>query len=119
MVWFGMVTLLSGGARDLRRSAQTVGNVVAVFARNLLPGGKRTSIYSIQKLARAHADWYRADLVSLLDLLADGAIQPRIAAVWELRDGACCVGCGTAIPGGFDAEPGGWGARRRSVSLGF
>jgi hypothetical protein len=32
MVWFGMVTLLSGGARDLRRSARTVANVVAVFA---------------------------------------------------------------------------------------
>lgn len=86
MVWYGMVTLLSGGSRDLRRSATTVGNAVAVFARNLRPGGKRTSIYSIQKLARAHPEWYRADLAALFALLADGDIQPRIAAVWELRD---------------------------------
>lgn len=86
MVWFGMVTLLSGGARDLLRSARTVGNVAAVFAQNLRPGGKRTSLYSIQKLARSHPDWYRADLAALFAMLAEGAIHPRIAAVWNLRD---------------------------------
>jgi len=86
MVWFGMVTLLSGGARDLRRSARTVGNVAAVFSENLRPCGKRTSLYSIQKLARSHPDWYRADLAALFAMLADRAIRPRIAAVWKLRD---------------------------------
>ena len=86
LVWFGMVTLLSGGARDLRRSARTVANVASVFAQNLRPGGKRTALYSIQKLARRHPDWYRADLTTLLALLAAGTIRPRVAAVWTLPD---------------------------------
>ena len=86
MVWFGMVTLLSGGARDLRRSARTVANVASVFAQNLRPGGKRTALYSTQKLARRHPDWYRADLTTLLALMADGTIRPRVAAVWTLSD---------------------------------
>jgi NADPH2:quinone reductase len=86
MVWFGMVTLLSGGARDLARTARTIGNTAAVFGHNLLPGGRRTSLYSIQMLARKHPDWYRADLATLLAMLADQAIHPRIAAVWKLHD---------------------------------
>jgi len=86
MVWFGMVTMLSGGARDLLRTAKTVGNVAAVFAQNLRPGGKRISFYSIQKLARSHADWYRADLAVLLAMLADRTIHPQISAVWKLSD---------------------------------
>lgn len=56
MVWPGMVTMLSGGQRDFPKIAKTVGNTVAVFARNLRPGGKRTFLYSIQKLARKHPE---------------------------------------------------------------
>jgi len=102
MVWFGMVTLLSGGARDLRRSARTVANVVAVFAENLRPGGKRTSLYSIQKLARRHPDWYRNDLAALFAMLADGHINPRIAAVWKLDEVPTAIEAlagGGALPG--------------------
>jgi NADPH2:quinone reductase len=86
MVWFGMVTMLSRGTRDLRGSLKTAGNVVAVFGRNVWPGGKRTSLYSIQKLARSHPDWYRSDLALLFGMLADRKIDPHIAAVWKLSD---------------------------------
>jgi NADPH2:quinone reductase len=102
MVWFGMVTLLSGGARDLRRSARTVGNVAAVFAQNLRPGGKRTSLYSIQKLARRHPDWYRDDLAALFAMLADGKINPHVAAVWKLDEvpaAIAALAAGGALPG--------------------
>jgi NADPH:quinone reductase-like Zn-dependent oxidoreductase len=58
--------------------------VAAVFGQNLRPGGKRTSLYSIQTLARRHPDWYRHDLAALFTMLADGTIAPRIAAVWTL-----------------------------------
>ena len=57
MVWFGMVILLSRGARDIRSTARTARNLAAVFGRNALPGGKRTSLYSIQRLARRRPDW--------------------------------------------------------------
>jgi hypothetical protein len=51
-----------------------------VFAENLCPGGRRTSLYSIQKFARRHPEWYRQDLANLLTLLVDGEIAPHIAA---------------------------------------
>ncbi|MDH3201896.1 MAG: zinc-binding dehydrogenase [Myxococcales bacterium] len=102
LVWFGMVTLLSGGARDLRKSARTVANTAAVFAQNLRPRGKRTSLYSIQELARRHPDWYRDDLAALLAMLADGHIKPHIAAVWKLDEVPAAVealASGGALPG--------------------
>jgi pyruvate formate lyase activating enzyme len=38
---------------------------------------------------------------------------------WNLEAGGRCVGCGASIAGVFEAKPGGWGSRRRSVSLGL
>jgi pyruvate formate lyase activating enzyme len=35
---------------------------------------------------------------------------------WRLRGGAC-AGCGTAIAGVYEAQPGSWGARRRPVRM--
>lgn len=86
LIWFGMVTFLSGGDRDLRKILTTASSVVPVFAQNLIPGGKRTSVYSIQLLARKHPDWYRADLTTLLEMLVDGQINPHVAAVWKLDE---------------------------------
>src|SRR5262249_40364391 len=43
VVYFGFVTLLSGGgARDWTGIAKTAGNTALAFAGNLRPGGKRT-----------------------------------------------------------------------------
>ncbi|MDH3683933.1 MAG: zinc-binding dehydrogenase [Acidimicrobiia bacterium] len=84
LVWFGMVTFLSGGNRNLIGVARTALSLARVFAPNARPGGKRTSLYSIQQLAKKHPDWYRQDLAALLDLLAAGTISPRLAAAWEL-----------------------------------
>ena len=86
LVWFGMVTLLSRGARDWRSSAKTLGNVALAFAGNLRPRGKRTSFYSIQVLGRRHPDWYRNDLATLLAMLAEGKLAPQIAAVLTLEE---------------------------------
>jgi pyruvate formate lyase activating enzyme len=38
-------------------------------------------------------------------------------AEWNLTEDGLCPGCGTAPPGVFEATPGDWGARRRSVAL--
>ncbi len=87
VVYFGFVTLLSGGgARDWTGIAKTTANTVLAFAGNLRPGGKRTSAYSIQKLGRRHPDWYRDDLATLLAMLADGKLTPQIAAVVGLDE---------------------------------
>lgn len=101
LVWFGMITMLAEGKRDVRKILKTASLVGAAFAPNLLPGGKRTSLYSIQTLARKHPDWYRDDLAALLELLAEGQIDPHIAAVWGLDEvPAAAVGLAHgAMPG--------------------
>lgn len=81
-----MVTALTRGRRDVGGIAKTAATVVSVFGRNLVPGGKRTTLYSIQTLARKHPAWYRQDLEVLLAMLADGRIAPVIAAIWTLDD---------------------------------
>ena len=86
LVWFGMVTMLSGGQRDPLKMAKTVALTGAALAPNLVPGGKRTVFYSIQVMAKKHPDWYKHDLTVLLQMLADGQIAPKIAAVWKLDD---------------------------------
>jgi len=44
-----------------------------------LPDGKRVRIYSINAMRARHPDWFREDLARLFDLLASGAIRPRVA----------------------------------------
>jgi NADPH:quinone reductase-like Zn-dependent oxidoreductase len=44
-----------------------------------LPGGKRLRIYSINLMRAQHPAWFLEDLERLFDLLASGAIHPRVA----------------------------------------
>ncbi len=46
---------------------------------NLLPGGKRLRIYSINVMRARHPAWFREDLERLFGLLATRAIRPRVA----------------------------------------
>src|SRR5262245_34017653 len=43
-----------------------------------LPGGKRIRVYSINATRVRHPAWFKEDLERLFDLLAAGAIRPRI-----------------------------------------
>ena len=47
---------------------------------SLLPGRKRVRPYSINVMRVRHPDWFRDDLGRLFELLAIGAIRPRVAA---------------------------------------
>ena len=62
LVWFGLVTVLSGGRRDWVGTAKMAAILALAFLGNLRPGGKRTSLYSIQWLARRHPDWFRSNM---------------------------------------------------------
>ena len=86
LVWYGLITVLSGGRRDWGGTAKMAGILTLAWLGNLRPGGKRTSLYSIQWLARRHPDWFRADLATLLALLAANEIAPHIAAVRSLDE---------------------------------
>jgi NADPH2:quinone reductase len=50
-----------------------------IAASWLLPGGKRVVPYSIQVLARRRPEWFRQDLLTLLQLLQEGKVQPLVA----------------------------------------
>lgn len=43
------------------------------------PGGKRVQVYSINLMRARHPAWFREDLGRLFELLATGAIRPRVA----------------------------------------
>lgn len=76
---FGLTGLLdSSGRRSSRRTTQTLWAYARVFASAALRG-RRARLYSIQRLARRHPDWYRADLTRLFRLLDAGQIHPLIA----------------------------------------
>lgn len=77
LVLYGLTGFLRAGRRDLGGILATgLSGGVAVF-RSLLPGDRRrVQIYSIQRLAQAHPDWYRADLASVLEMMADGRLEP-------------------------------------------
>ena len=45
----------------------------------LLPGGKRTYVYSINLMRARHPTWFKEDLERLLGLLAARTIRPRVA----------------------------------------
>jgi NADPH2:quinone reductase len=44
-----------------------------------MPAGKHLRIYSINAMRARHPAWFREDLERLFDLLATGAIRPRVA----------------------------------------
>ena len=69
LVLFGQVTAVRG-AREAGK-LEDGGSLRSRAARELRPGRKRTSIYSIQWLARRHPDWFREDLATFLAMLAE------------------------------------------------
>ncbi len=52
----------------------------------LLPGRRRVVPYSIQTLKRLKPEWFRQDLIALLDLLRKREIKPLIAQRFPLAE---------------------------------
>jgi NADPH2:quinone reductase len=53
--------------------------IARLYLWRWLPGGKRARFYSINVMRARHPAWFREDLEQLFNLLASGAIQPRVA----------------------------------------
>jgi len=85
VVGYGTMTPLRAGGpgapRSGRRNRLRGVPIYAVFIAGgwLMPGRKRIVPYSIQTLKRLQPDLFRQDLIALLDLLRQQAIQPMIA----------------------------------------
>jgi NADPH:quinone reductase-like Zn-dependent oxidoreductase len=61
---------------------------MAGILRNLLPNGRRSTLYSIGDLRTKHPEWFREDLGALFSLLAAGKIKPAIERTMALEDAA-------------------------------
>ncbi len=58
----------------------------ATLLANVLPGGRRVTLYQIAKLRGRHPEWFRADLGVLLTLLAQGRVAPIVAERLPLEE---------------------------------
>lgn len=85
---YGLGSTSADGRQSLGRIAATCMGWIAAFSHNLLPGGKKVSLYSIQMLKRRRPGWFREDLGTLLDLLAERRVEPVIAARLDLSEAA-------------------------------
>ena len=85
VVGYGLISSIRGegltssrpGRRQRFRGTAIFGLYIA--GSWLLPGRKRIVPYSIQTLKRLKPEWFRRDLMALLDLLQQGKIKPLIA----------------------------------------
>jgi len=90
VVGYGLITSIRGtgltsGRPGRRRRFRGTGAFALYIAGGwLLPGRKRIVPYSIQTLKRLRPDWFRQDLLVLLDLLRQNKIKPVIARRYPL-----------------------------------
>jgi NADPH2:quinone reductase len=85
VIAYGLTGSLSGGRLTSGRAGgRHPYRAIAIFgvyiaAGWLLPGRKRVVPYSIQTLMRLKPEWFREDLIALLDLLRQKKIEPLLA----------------------------------------
>ncbi len=85
VVGYGLITSLrgeglgSGRPGRRRRFRGTLIFALYIAGGWLLPGRRRIVPYSIQTLKRLKPEWFRQDLVTLLELLRQNKIKPLIA----------------------------------------
>ena len=65
-----------------------IGDWLMMFTLNLVPDKREFILYSIQTLKRLKPDWFREDLILLLNLLKEGKIKPVVAARMPLNQAA-------------------------------
>ena len=82
LVMYGLTAFLRGGRRHALGILATGAAGAAALGRSLIPGDRRrVRVYSIQRLAAAHPEWYRADLEAVLKMLVDGRLPPARPAL--------------------------------------
>jgi NADPH:quinone reductase-like Zn-dependent oxidoreductase len=69
----------SASVQAQRRILPIVTEIARLYLWRLLPSGKRARFYSVNAMRARHPAWFKEDLERLFDLLATGAIRPRVA----------------------------------------
>ena len=92
VIGYGLITSIRGeGLTSSRPGQRQRFRGTALFALYivggwLLPGRKRVAPYSIQTLKRMKPQWFREDLIALLDLLGQKKIKPIVAGRFPLAE---------------------------------
>lgn len=97
LVSFGFQASLNNGKTSMRT---LVSSMIVIGLLGLLPDGRKASFYIPTDKNKKHEDWFRDDLASVLDLLANGKIHPVIAERLPLSDARCAhemIEAGTAV----------------------
>ena len=69
----------SAGAQAKQGLLAILAAIVRLYLWGWMPGGKRTTFYSINVMRARHPDWFKTDLGYLFQLLKDGRIKPHVA----------------------------------------
>ncbi len=69
----------SASVQAQQRMPRILMTIARLYFWRWLPGGKRGRFYSINLMRALHPAWFKEDLERLFDLLASGAIHPRVA----------------------------------------
>ena len=76
----------SAGVQAQRRMLSMLMWIARLYLWRWLPGGKRAFFYSINAMRLQHPVWFTEDMKLLFELLASGAIQPRVAERISLEE---------------------------------
>ena len=76
----------SAGVQGQRRMLIMLMWIARLYLWRWLPGGRRACFYSINAMRLQRPAWFKEDLNHLFGLLANGAIQPRVAERISLDD---------------------------------
>jgi NADPH2:quinone reductase len=79
LVVFGYYSTLAQGRKSRRAWIEWYAATASVWLWGLLSPGRRVLAYRIDKLRIHHQDWFREDLLALLELLRRGEIHPVVA----------------------------------------
>ncbi len=85
LVSYGFSSALANQRGRLLKLGSSMGLLTLL---KLWPDGQKAVFYSIADLKQRQPDWFQEDLKILLDLLANGSIQPIIADRLPLEDAA-------------------------------
>ena len=69
----------SAGVQAEQPMAAMLAWIARLYLWRFRPGRRRASFYSINLMRALHPAWFREDLARLFELLARGAIRPRVA----------------------------------------
>ena len=69
----------SASVQAQRRMFPIVMEIARLYLWRILPSGKRARFYSVNFMRARHPAWFKEDLERLFELLAAGAIRPRVA----------------------------------------